>query len=152
MLCWRKCRECETVSLSSLACLCHRCIFLHGHLTSFCLTPAKLIMADPSNVLDLVNPHQFDESEWIGNGWTYSSNQQDVPPYTVTTCLKFQQTLWRQHFLILAFLLRSSWNYIFSNHPAVWSMYGWPMLYTFCSQWRSGMPLDMTYFKQSFHR
>ena len=35
------------------------------------LAPAKLVMADPGEVLDLVNPCQFDESEWIGKGRTY---------------------------------------------------------------------------------
>jgi hypothetical protein len=32
------------------------------------LTHAKLVMADPGDVLDLLNPSQFDESEWIGKG------------------------------------------------------------------------------------
>lgn len=38
------------------------------------------------DVLDLVNPRQFDESEWIGNGRTYPANQQDVPPELSTYC------------------------------------------------------------------
>jgi hypothetical protein len=37
-------------------------------------------MADPGNVLDLVNPRQFDKNEWIGNGRTYPANQKKAQP------------------------------------------------------------------------
>jgi hypothetical protein len=44
------------------------------------LTPAKLVMANPGNVLNLVNPCQFDKNEWIGNGRTYPTNQKKAQP------------------------------------------------------------------------
>ena len=50
------------------------------------LAPAKLVMADPGEVLDLVTPRQFDESEWIGKGRTYPASRQDVPPELYASC------------------------------------------------------------------
>jgi hypothetical protein len=43
------------------------------------LTPAKLVMSEPNDVLDLVNPPQFDSDKWIGKGHTYPAKPEDVP-------------------------------------------------------------------------
>lgn len=102
------------------------------------LTPAKLVMADPGNVLDISCESTGCSTRIIDILWPPAWNSNKLRKGIISRC---------RHFYREVPEITPSQT-ILQCGPCT----GWPMFYAFRSQWRSGMPLDMAYSKQSLHR
>jgi len=93
---------------------------VHLHVPIARNTPAKLVMPEPDDVLDLENPPHFDPNKWIGKGCAYPAKPEEGSYHcTVITFSKFQTIFGRMHFQMQVPLSKSFSSYSFSNHHLV---------------------------------